>query len=480
MTTTKNGTTTDTTGMVYLDLPIAELADHPANLRFDLGDVSDLAASIAENGLIEPIIVAPLAAENDTSGGYLIIAGHRRTAACRQIGWVTVPAISRPDLASTDGTVKADHLFLMLDENTQREGLTTQEVSAGLAQLAAFPGLTPAKVAKRTGRDVEAVKHAVAAAKLPEDVRPLVVADALTLDQAAELAEFENDPKVYARLIKKLAAGGWGASHMISEERRKRDTNAEKSDIMADLRRQSVRVVGAPNQWDFPRRTRMQPLSNLRTTAGKKVTAAAHAKCDGHAAFLRIDQYKAVGKRITVNHVCTSPEDHGHTLDEQHTGRDSGPTLTEEQQAAEAEQNEAIQLGWAAAAEVRWQWLVTLFRAKQLPDALTQAALGADRPRDEARLLHLLTGREAADPEDDEANQAAYDELIVKDTATRLHRHTVAYMVLSIEDDAQRLDPTRCDSWGGPGTAQWLRRLAEVGYELGDAEQIVTTTWPAK
>jgi ParB family chromosome partitioning protein len=82
-------TTTPQTSAL-LDLPIESLTAHPANLRFDLGDVSALTESIREVGLIEPIIVAPL-----SEGGYRIVAGHRRTAACQHAGLATVTAPSR-------------------------------------------------------------------------------------------------------------------------------------------------------------------------------------------------------------------------------------------------------------------------------------------------------------------------------------------------------------------------------------------------
>jgi ParB family transcriptional regulator, chromosome partitioning protein len=458
-----------------LDLPIGELADHPANLRFDLGDVSELAASIQENGLVEPIVVARLG----DGSGYRIIAGHRRTVACRQLGWQTVPAIHRPDLVSDDVTTP-EHLATMLAENTQREGLSRDEISAGLAQLAAFPGLSPAKVAKRTGHTVEQVKHAVASAKLPEDVRPLVVADSLTLDQAAELVEFEDDPKTYARLLKKLSAGGWGAATAIAEERRRRETNAEKKAVVTELRERGVRVVGAPNQWDFPQRSRMQPISNLRNSKGKKLTPSAHSRCAGHAAFLRIEQYQSAGKRVSVHLVCTDPEDHGHELAQAYSGRDSGPTLTEAEQATQAEAAEQTRIEWAAATDARWGWLVALFRAKQLPEAVARVALGAECPHNPARVNHLLTGAHSNEDEDHQAIEAAYEALAAKEPVARLHRHTVAYYVAAMESHAYRLDPIDARSWAGRLVADWLRILASIGYELSPTEQAVTETWPAQ
>jgi hypothetical protein len=288
-------------------------------------------------------------------------------------------------------------------------------------------------------------------------VRALVATEALTLDQAAELAEFEDDPKTY-----------------------KRETNTEKANVLAELRECQVRVVGAPTLWDFPGRTRMQPVTNLTTSAGKKITRSGHARCAGHAAFLRIEQYQPAGKRITVNYVCTDPEDHGHALAEQHTGRQAGPTLTEEEAAVKADADEATRLAWAAAGDARWQWLVSMFRAKQLPDELARAALGAEEPHNPKRVVHLLSGSPVAQDADHHQVAEAYDRLVSKEPVARLHRHTVAYYVAGFESQTDRFDPTEPGAWFGQRVADWLRLLVSIGYELSDTEQLVTTTWPTK
>ncbi len=480
-------TTTTSPSATYADLAVEALAEHPANLRFDLGDVSALAASIKANGLIEPVVVAPLA----DGTGHRIIAGHRRVAACRAIARDTVPAIIRPDLATEQDTTSAEHLFVMLDENTQREDLTADEVAAGLAQLAAFPELTAAKVAKRAGVPVEQVKTAAGAANLPEDVRRHVIADSLTLEQAAQLATFEDDPKAYARIMKKLDRGTYGAGsayYVLSEEVTKRETKALKADATATLRDKGVKIVAAPDRWDFPRRTRMQPVSNLRTGSDRKISASAHAKCPGHAAFLVIDAARSGDARVKVEYVCTDPEDHGHALAEDHPRRDSAPTLTEQEQAEAAERAEATQIEWAAAGDARWAWLVSVLAAKQLPATLARAslardALGTGWKAHPADLLHLLTGKRPTPTDDQYADMdrasAVYARLLAREPVARLHRHTVAHYAATHEKRAHGYDLSVPDTWKGRQVADWLRLTQSCGHELTPVERATAKAFPA-
>jgi ParB family chromosome partitioning protein len=121
MTTTTDAPTV-TSELIWLDPRI--LAAHPANIRTDLGDLSDLAASIASVGILQPIVIV------GDEDGYRIIAGHRRTAAAIQADQQQVPCLLRADL-----TEVRDQLVGMLVENTRRADLTPVE----LAELADDP-----------------------------------------------------------------------------------------------------------------------------------------------------------------------------------------------------------------------------------------------------------------------------------------------------------------------------------------------------
>ena len=99
--------------MTEQQLPIARLREHPANVREDLGDLDELAASIRSHGILQPVVVQPNPAE---PGTFLILAGHRRTAAAALAGLSTVPVTVR-------AAAGPKAIEIMLIENCQRHDL---------------------------------------------------------------------------------------------------------------------------------------------------------------------------------------------------------------------------------------------------------------------------------------------------------------------------------------------------------------------
>ncbi len=87
-------------------LPLRILLDHADNVRADVGDLDELAASIRAQGLLQPIVVTP----HRRDGHYLILAGHRRAAAARTIPLDNVPCLIRDDAGDT-----TDHDDLLVD-----------------------------------------------------------------------------------------------------------------------------------------------------------------------------------------------------------------------------------------------------------------------------------------------------------------------------------------------------------------------------
>lgn len=118
---------------------------HPDNPRKNIGDVTDLAASIKTNGLLTPLSVVP------NGERYRVIAGHRRLAACKQAGIVAVPCF-----VLQLGPLQ--QLEAMVTENCQRERLTVLEEA-------------DANVAHRLGRSADYVRDRVKAASIKTEVR---------------------------------------------------------------------------------------------------------------------------------------------------------------------------------------------------------------------------------------------------------------------------------------------------------------------
>lgn len=190
------------------DLPLSRVLPHGKNPRTALEKIDELADSIKAQGVLEPLIVAPL---NGTQ--YTIIAGHRRLAAAKKAGVLKVPCWIRDDLDTPDKQLAA-----MIVENTQRHDLTVLEEADAYAQLVAFPGWTQAKVARELGRDEKTVASRVKIAKLPEKARAKVASGQATLADAAALAEHSGNKADFKRL--EAAFGTNNFRYVLEEVRR--------------------------------------------------------------------------------------------------------------------------------------------------------------------------------------------------------------------------------------------------------------------
>lgn len=130
---------------------------HPDNPRKNIGDVTDLAASIKTNGLLTPLSVVP------NGERYRVIAGHRRLAACKQAGIRAVPCF-----VLQLGPLQ--QLEAMVTENCQREQLTVLEEADAIQGMLDL-GATTASVAHRLGRSADYVRDRAKAASIKTEVR---------------------------------------------------------------------------------------------------------------------------------------------------------------------------------------------------------------------------------------------------------------------------------------------------------------------
>lgn len=165
---------------------------HPDNPRKHLGDVTDLAASIKANGLLSPLSVVP------NGERYMVIAGHRRLAACKQAGSGAVPCF----VLDLD---PLQQLEAMVTENCQREQLTVLEEADAIQGMLDL-GATTAAVAHRLGRSADYVRDRAKAASIKADVRKTRDDfDQLTIGQLMAIARYDGQPDRQERLAR--AAG---------------------------------------------------------------------------------------------------------------------------------------------------------------------------------------------------------------------------------------------------------------------------------
>lgn len=169
-------------------------ADQPREF-FDQEKLEELAGSIREHGLIQPITVRPL-----DNGYYQIIAGERRWRAARMAGLARVPV----NIIDADDRKTAE---LALIENLQREDLNPIEEARGYRALMEGFKLTQEQVADRVGKSRPVVTNALRLLKLSEAAQALLEAGRLSTSQARALAEV-TDERAQAELAVKAANEG--------------------------------------------------------------------------------------------------------------------------------------------------------------------------------------------------------------------------------------------------------------------------------
>ena len=177
-----------------------ELLDpNPNQPRQVMGDLSELMASVAEKGVIEPLIV------RQRGGRYQIIAGERRYHAAVQVGLRDVPVIVRE---VDDGEV----MELALVENLQRKDLTPFEEAEALHQLAQKCDYTHEDMARKLGKSRTAITESLSLNNMPEEVRNLCrLADIGSKSTLLQIVR-QSDPKKMMALVERLVSGGNGVT----------------------------------------------------------------------------------------------------------------------------------------------------------------------------------------------------------------------------------------------------------------------------
>ena len=265
---------------VVEQLLLDDIAPHPRNVRRDLGDLTELTASIKADGVRNAIHVVPDARDADGNPvTYLVLQGHRRREAAVAAGLATIPAVVRHDVTTDHAAVVE-----MLVENLLRADLTPIEEAAAYEQLR-LAGVTAPQIAKRTGRKRATVDARLALMKLPEQARDAVHAAQLSLDEAAALVEFADDEDTVERLTR--AAGTSGFRWQLQEAQcRRRDAKAREA-TLAQLNADGVKVVARPKDyWSKTLGSVLRVADDVDHEQRSEVRRAAHASCPHHAAFV--------------------------------------------------------------------------------------------------------------------------------------------------------------------------------------------------
>ncbi len=140
---------------------VEELTQNPDQPRTEIGDLTELTASIREKGVLEPLLVKPT-----MMGRWMIIAGERRWRSGKEAGLTELPCIEM----DVDDRAVAE---IALIENMQRKDLTPWEEADGLRALCDRFGYTHEDVARKVGKSRSTVTEALSIASLPESIREI-------------------------------------------------------------------------------------------------------------------------------------------------------------------------------------------------------------------------------------------------------------------------------------------------------------------
>lgn len=188
-----------------VELPIQDIRPNPLQPRREVDPeaLEELKSSIAQAGLLQPVVVRPSPAGQEL---YELIAGERRLRACQSLGWQKIPAVKRD---VDDRTL----LTLALIENLQRDDLSPVDEARGYERLIAEFQLTQQDVAVAVGRDRSTVANALRLLKLPDTVLQLLHEGHLSVGHARALLALD-DTRVVTNLAREAVAQGLSVRDM--------------------------------------------------------------------------------------------------------------------------------------------------------------------------------------------------------------------------------------------------------------------------
>lgn len=295
MTKTTSPATADVLRMIRVD----HIRPAPDNLRADVGDVRELAASIKAVGVLEPLIVSWTPPNGDAHASplpddrFVLVVGHRRLAATKLAGNGLVPAIIRQ-------LSERERVESMLIENLQREDLLPLEEAEAYRRLVGL-GLSQRELATRVGRSQAHVSKRLSLLELPAEAKAAIIAGALPLADALELVAFAAEPAVIRGALREIAAevkrGGYRTPAVrlaaAVKDELAVETRVQKS--LEELKAAKIRIVDVKN--------RRSTYMDLGGNFGLGIPQAKHQKEPCHAAYVD-------SRAGAIHWICTDPNRH--------------------------------------------------------------------------------------------------------------------------------------------------------------------------
>lgn len=216
----------DAQGISYIDINDIKPNSNQPRKTFDEEKLDELASSIKEHGLIQPVVLRAV------KNGYEIVAGERRWRAARKIGINEIPCIVKE---LTD----EENMLLAIIENMQREDLNPIEEAEGIHQMIDNYGLTQEQVSKSVGKSRPYITNCLRLLKLPEVIQNYVSEGKLSSGHARAIVSSGDETKqlLLAELAIKEGLSVRQLEKLAQENREEKKANPKPRQKNADVRR---------------------------------------------------------------------------------------------------------------------------------------------------------------------------------------------------------------------------------------------------
>lgn len=238
-------------------LPVADIYPHPDNPRKDVGDVTELADSIAKRGILQNLTVMPGHWMPDgewSEDRYTTLIGHRRTAAAKLAGIESAPC------CIVTGLTKNEQISMMLEENMQRNDLTIYEQAESF-QLMLDLGDTVESLSEKTGFAKSTIYHRLNLAKLDHDVIKEKENDESFQMSLKDMYELEkiDDVKERNRILSKATSSS-NLKYEVERTVKERERKKFKEEILSKIKELGIPESTENIQWNHSEYEKMQVI----------------------------------------------------------------------------------------------------------------------------------------------------------------------------------------------------------------------------
>jgi ParB family chromosome partitioning protein len=165
--------------LVSIDIERIESNPYQPRMKFSEESIKDLASSIKERGLLQPIIVRKI------NGRFQLVVGERRLRAVKLLGWEAITCVIKD-------VEDRNLLQIALIENIQRDDINPMEMARAFRRLYDEFNMTQEEISKVIGKDRATIANIIRLLKLPDSVQEMVDDGKISISQAKELLSFEN------------------------------------------------------------------------------------------------------------------------------------------------------------------------------------------------------------------------------------------------------------------------------------------------